>query len=122
MQAEPFILQITNSSNSAKRVYLSQGLLYTRGFETAGQLRTGYFPAIGEVTGASLYAQSQSPASIEQFIAYLQNNPTVMYQIQATSTSGSAQLNGAVQVQQQGMIKNSVVNTSILISAGRIKQ
>lgn len=104
---EPFSLEITNTSPTAKKFYLSQGLLYTRGFETAGQLRTGSFPAIGEGATKSLHASTSNPISIEQFIAYLQNNPTYMYQIQATSSAPNAQLGGIVQIQRQGMIKNS---------------
>lgn len=104
---EPFSLEITNASPTAKKFYLSQGLLYTRGFETAGQLRTGSFPAIGEGSTRSLHARTSNPISIEQFIAYMQNNPTYMYQIQATSSAPNAQLGGIVQIQRQGMIKNS---------------
>lgn len=106
--AEPFILTVENISAVAKGFYLSQGLLYTRGAETAGQLRTGDFPAIGETSGRSLIASTSNSITIEQFIAYCQANPTYVPLIQITSTNATAQLKQIMQWFRQGMIKNEI--------------
>lgn len=105
--AEPFSITIVNSKAAARTFYLSQGLLYTRGAETAGQLRTGTFAAIND-TGAdtSLTATTDNAISIEQFLAYVQKNPTYVPLIQATSSSATAQLATKWQKYRQGMIKN----------------
>lgn len=105
---EPFTLTVTNSSPSVKSFYLSQGLNYSRGFETSGQLRTGSFPAIGEKSTdpPSLTASTPNSIPIEQFIAFVQQNPTYTFRIQSTSTEPNAQIGQSITQVQQGMIKN----------------
>lgn len=108
MTQEPYILHVTNTSPTAKSFYISQGILYNRVAPAAGQLRTGRFQAINDSPGqTSLTAETGSAVSIDQFVSYLQQNPTAMYQIQTDSTSPTAQLAQSVSIQQQGMIKNS---------------
>lgn len=108
--AEPFNITVANSNSSARTFYLSQGLLYTRGSESAGQLRTGTFAAIDDTgTATSLTASTTNSVSIEQFISYCQWNPTFIPLYQYTSTSATAQLATKIQYQRQGMIKNDVV-------------
>lgn len=108
--AEPFVLEIVNSHLTAARsFYLSQGLLYTRGAETAGQLKTGNFQAINDTgTVASLTASTSNSISIEQFIAFCIQNPTYLPLIQVTSSSATAQLSQSLQYYRQGMIKNDI--------------
>lgn len=110
--AEPFSIQVINANTSSRTFYLSQGLLYTRGSESAGQLRTGTFAAINDTgTVTSLTASTTNAVTIEQFISYCQWNPTFIPLIQYTSTSATSQLATNVQYQRQGMIKNDVVTT-----------
>ena len=105
--AEPFILSVVNASGSNKTFYLSMGYLYTRGSETAGQLKTGAFAAVDDTgTAATLTASTSNAVTIEQFIAYTRNNPTYVPLIQLTSTSATAQLATSIQHYRQGMIKN----------------
>lgn len=107
--AEPFNITVVNSNASARTFYLSQGLLYTRGSESAGQLRTGTFAAINDTgTATSLTASTTNSVSIEQFISYCQWNPTYIPLIQYTSTSATSQLATTIQYYRQGMIKNDV--------------
>lgn len=110
--AEPFSLEIVNTSTSARSFYLSQGLLYTRGSETAGQLCTGTFAAINDVaTATSLTASTSNSITIEQFIAFCNENPTFLPLIQVTSNSPTSQLSQTLQYYRQGMIKNEVPTT-----------
>lgn len=106
--AEPFVLQVVNANAStAIGFYLSQGFLYTRGSESAGQLRTGTFAGINDTgTVTSLTASTSNSITIEQFIAYSALYPTYVPLIQATSTSATAQLSTQIQHYRQGMIKN----------------
>lgn len=103
---EPFILQVTNSSPNTLSFYLSQGLLYTRGAETNGQLRTGAFPAISGDPGSSLTASTMNSISIEQFIAYMQDNPTKLWRIEATTSNPTPEYGAVSYNYRQGMIKN----------------
>jgi hypothetical protein len=103
--AEPFILRVTNNKASLAKFYLSQGLLYTQGAETDGQLRTGVFPAIGGTSG-TITASTTNPISIEQFIAYVQQYPTYMPLIQCTTNSANAQLTTVMFRYRQGMIND----------------
>ena len=110
--AEPFNITVVNTNSSARSFYLSQGLLYTRGSESQGQLKTGNFQAINDTgTTASLTASTNNSITIEQFISYCQWNPTYIPLIQTTSTSATAQLATNILFQRQGMIKNDVVTT-----------
>lgn len=105
--SEPFVLEIVNSLASARSFYLSQGLLYTRGSETAGQLKTGAFSAINDTgTATSLTASTTNAVTIEQFIAFCIKNPTYLPLIQVTSSQATAQLSQTMQYYRQGMIKN----------------
>lgn len=105
--AEPFILTVVNANSSARTFYLSMGYLYTRGSESAGQLKTGTFAAANdEGTATSLTASASNAVSIEQFIAYTRNNPTYVPLIQLTTSSSTAQLATSIQHYRQGMIKN----------------
>jgi len=107
--AEPFVLQVTNAKNAARTFYLSQGILYTRGSESAGQLKTGTFAAINDTgTEESLTASTTNSVSIEQFVGYMQLNPTFVPLMQYTSSSATAQLSETIQYYRQGMIKNEV--------------
>lgn len=103
---EPFILQVTNSSPNTLSFYLSQGLLYTRGAESAGQLRTGSFPAISGDPGSSLSASTPNSISIEQFIQYVQMNPTKLWRIEATTSNPTPEYGAVSFNYRQGMVKN----------------
>lgn len=110
--SEPFNITVVNTSTSARSFYLGQGLLYTRGSESTGQLRTGTFAAINDTgTVTSLTASTTNSVPIEQFISYCQWNPTYIPLIQYTSTSATSQLATNVQYYRQGMIKNDVTTT-----------
>ena len=105
--AEPFVLQVVNANASSRSFYLSQGLLYTRGAESAGQLKTGAFAAINDTgTATSLTASTDNAVTIEQFIAWTRSFPTYVPMIQLTTTSATAQLSTSIQYYRQGMIKN----------------
>lgn len=106
-EAEPFVLQIVNGNASARSFYLSLGLLYTRGAETAGQLKTGAFQAVEDTgTATSLTASTTNVVTIEQFIAYCRQYPTFNPLIQLTSTQPTSQLQLSINHFRQGMIKN----------------
>lgn len=110
--AEPFVLQVVNANASTRSFYFSQGLLYTRGSESQGQLKTGNFQGIEDTgTVASLTASTSNSISIEQFISYSQLYPTYVPLIQLTSTSATAQLGVTMQRYRQGMIKNEAPTT-----------
>jgi hypothetical protein len=102
---EPFSLEITNGNSTSQNFYLSQGLLYQRGNESDGQLKTGSFKSI---SGAALTASTSNSISIEQFIAYMQANPTKIWRMEATTTNPTGQLSGTMQSYRQGAIKDEV--------------
>jgi len=105
--AEPFVLEVVNANSSSRSFYLSQGLLYTRGAESAGQLKTGAFAAINDTgTATSLTASTTNAVTIEQFIAWTRQYPTYVPLLQLTTSSATAQLSTTVQYYRQGMIKN----------------
>lgn len=107
--AEPFILTVQNTNTSSRSFYLSQGILYTRGNESAGQLRTGTFAAINDTgTETSLTASTTNTITIEQFVGYCQINPTYLPLMQLTTNQATNQLSQSMQYYRQGMIKNDV--------------
>jgi hypothetical protein len=109
--AEPFIVNVVNASASARSFYLSVGLLYTRGSESIGQLKTGAFQAVEDTgTATSLTASTTNAVTIEQFIAYYRAFPVFNPLIQLTSTSPTGQLSQSISYFKQGMIKNTSPN------------
>ena len=80
-------VELTNSATSATRQALvGPGLNYVTGSESNGQIKTGSF---NDLNGNSGLSGAQNVQTIEEFLIYLRNNPTVVLGLKVDSDVAS---------------------------------